>query len=231
VELFARGPHDGPGTFEIGDPNLSIERANSIEATLRYRNDGFRFEGSLWDARFSNYIFGFLTGNLCDDTGDCTNPPGADLRQLFYQQQDANFWGAEGRATFDLMSSPSGTVQGVALADYVRAEFSSGGGDVPRIQPYRIGAGLNWLSPSVDAGVMLVYVGPQDHVPAGDTTTDGFVDLDANVAWRPTALNGVEIALVGHNLIDDVQRNAVALNRDVVELPGRDVRLVLRKSF
>ncbi len=231
VELFARGPHDGPGTFEIGDPNLSIERANSIEATLRYRSGGFRFEGSLWDARFSNYIFGFLTGNLCDDSGDCTNPPGADLKQLFYRQQDANFWGGEARATFDLWNSTSGTLQGVALADYVRAEFANGGGDVPRIQPYRIGAGLNWLSEHVDAGIMFVYVGPQDHVPAGDTTTDSYVDLDVNVAWRPIALNGVEIALVGHNLTDDVQRNAVALNRDVVELPGRDVRLVLRKTF
>ncbi len=78
---------------------------------------------------------------------------------------------------------------------------------------------------------MFVYVGPQNHVPAGDTTTDCYVDLDANVAWRPIALNGVEIALVGHNLTDDVQRNAVALNRDVVELPGRDVRLVLAEDF
>src|SRR6185295_2084392 len=121
VELFARGPHDGPGTFEIGDPNLTIERANSIEATLRYRSGGFHFEGSLWDARFSNYIFGFLTGNLCDDGGDCTNPPGADLKQLFYRQQDANFYGGEARATLDMWSSPSGTLQGVTLADYVRA--------------------------------------------------------------------------------------------------------------
>lgn len=231
VELFARGPHDGPGTFEVGDPDLGIERANSIEATLRYRSDRFRFEGALWDARFSDYIFGFLTGNLCDDSGDCSNPAGADLKQLFYRQRDANFWGAEGRATYDLANSSSGTLQAVALGDFVRAQFSDGGGDVPRIQPYRLGAGLNWLSAHVDAGVMFVYVGPQDRVPAGDTTTDGYVELDANLAWRPIALNGVELALVGHNLTDDVQRNAVALNRDVVELPGRDVRLVVRKSF
>jgi hypothetical protein len=78
---------------------------------------------------------------------------------------------------------------------------------------------------------MFVYVGAQDHVPAGDTTTDSYVELDANVAWRPAALHGAEIALVGHNLADDVQRNAVALNRDVVELPGRDVRVVLRQFF
>jgi iron complex outermembrane receptor protein len=231
VELFASGPHDGPLTFETGNPDLGIERANSIEATLRYRNGGFHFEGAVWGAQFSNYIFGFLTGNLCDDTGDCTNPPGGDLKELFYQQSDANFWGAEGRATLDLLNSPSGTLQGVALADYVRADLTHGGGPVPRIPPYRVGAGLNWNSPHVNAGAMLMYVGAQDHVPAGDTTTDSYVELDANVAWRPIIAQGFEIALVGHNLTDDVQRNAIALNRDLVELPGRDVRLVLRQSF
>lgn len=230
VELFARGPHDGPATFETGDPSLDIERANSLEATLRYRHGGVRFEGALWAARFSNYIFGDVTGVLCDD-GGCP-AVGGDLKQLFYEQQDATFYGAEGQATIDLVSQPSGTLQFVALADYVRAEFADNGGDVPRIQPYRVGAGLNWLSGPLDAGAMLVYVGPQDHVPAGDTTTDSYVSLDANIAWRPFHENsGLEFALVGHNLTDDVQRNAVALNRDVVELPGRAVRVVLRQSF
>src|SRR4029077_7386949 len=35
VELFAHGPHDGPGTFETGNPKLGIERANSLEANVR----------------------------------------------------------------------------------------------------------------------------------------------------------------------------------------------------
>ena len=40
-----------------------------------------------------------------------------------------------------------------------------------------------------------------------------------------------ELALVGHNLTDSVQRNAVALNKDEVILPGRDIRLVLRAKL
>ncbi|MEJ1960602.1 MAG: TonB-dependent receptor [Gammaproteobacteria bacterium] len=35
TELFARGPHDGPATFESGDPNLKAERSNSLEGTIR----------------------------------------------------------------------------------------------------------------------------------------------------------------------------------------------------
>ena len=231
VELFARGPHDGPATFETGNPGLDIERANSLEATLRLHQKRFRLEGALWGARFSKYIFGNLTGNLCDDSGDCANPPGGGLKQLFYQQGDANFRGAEGHATYDLTTAPIGTLRAVALADYVRAKFT-GGGDVPRIQPYRAGGGLNWTSQLLDAGFMMLYVGRQEHVPVGDTATAAYVSLDAQAAWRPfTQHDGFEIALVGHNLTDDTQRNAVALNRDVVEQPGRDVRVVLRQTF
>ncbi|MFT3727292.1 MAG: TonB-dependent receptor [Terricaulis sp.] len=232
VELFARGPHDGPGTFEIGDPDLKIERANSLEATLRYRSGALHLEGALWASRFYNYIYGNLTGNLCTDDGDCTNSPGADLKQLFYAQRDATFWGAEGQGSYDLTSGDAGTLQLTVLADYVRADFTDGGGAVPRIQPYRVGGGLNWQADNYNAGFMMIYVGAQDHVPAGDTDTKGYVSLDAKAAWRPLERNrGFELALVGHNLTDDAQRNAVALNRDVVELPGRDVRLVLRQSF
>jgi iron complex outermembrane receptor protein len=232
VELFARGPHDGPGTFETGDPKLDTERANSLEATMRVRQDRFRFEGALWGALFSKYIFGHLTGRTCEGDGTCFADDTHELRELFYEQQDAHFWGVEGRGTYDLTRQPAGTLQAVVLADYVRAQFANGGGDVPRIQPYRIGGGFNWNSDPLNAGIVLLYVGKQDHVPVGDSTTDSYISLDAQVGWRPfSAQKGFEVALIGHNLTDDKQHNAVALNRDVVELPGRDVRLVLRQSF
>jgi iron complex outermembrane receptor protein len=178
VELFAHGPHDGPGTFETGDPDLAIERANSLEATLRFHPERFDFEGSLWTAGFSNYIYGELTGRLCDDGGDCVTP-GGELKELNYRQADANFWGAEARATYDLARFEAGTLQVTGLADMVRAQFTNGGGDVPRIQPYRVGGGLNWASDPVDLGFTATYIGAQNRVPAGDTPTDSYWNLDA----------------------------------------------------
>ena len=50
TELFARGCHDGPNTFETGDPGLRIERSNSLEGTLRIRSGGFRFDGSVYSS-------------------------------------------------------------------------------------------------------------------------------------------------------------------------------------
>jgi iron complex outermembrane receptor protein len=231
TELFARGPHDGPATFETGDPELKIERANSLEATARYKlgSEG-RIEASAWAAHFDNYIYGALTGRLCDESGVCE--AGGELKELNYGQRDANFWGLEAKAFFPLASVGGGKLSGQVLGDYVRAKFTGGGGDVPRIQPGRFGGGLDWDNDVVDASFLVLAVSSQDHVGVADLATDGYTSVDAQVRWKPfKAKPGIALTLVGHNLADETIRNATALNKDSVLMPGRDVRLVLSAKF
>jgi iron complex outermembrane receptor protein len=231
TELFARGPHDGPATFETGDPTLGMERANSLEATFRYDSSGVHFEGALWGAKFNDFIFGSLTGRTCDDDGNCAFDGDAELKELVYLQEGAKFWGAETKATFDLLQNSSGTLSLLGLADYVRAKLDDGE-NVPRITPYHVGAGVNWTGAALGGGFLLKYSGRQDNVGFAETETAGFVSLDADASWRPfkEAAN-VELVLIGRNLTDTTQRNAVALNKDDVVLPGREVRLMVRASL
>ncbi|MDR7115442.1 TonB-dependent receptor domain-containing protein [Caulobacter sp. BE254] len=233
TELFARGPHDGPATFETGDPELKIERANSLEATARYKlgSEG-RIEASAWAAHFDNYIYGALTGRLCDEDGVCAAGGDGELKELNYGQRDANFWGLEAKAFFPLASVGGGKLSGQVLGDYVRAKFTGGGGDVPRIQPGRFGGGLDWDNDVVDASFLVLAVSSQDHVGVADLATDGYTSVDAQVRWKPfKAKPGIALTLVGHNLADETIRNATALNKDSVVMPGRDVRLVLSAKF
>lgn len=228
TELFARGPHDGPQTFETGNPNLKMERANSLEATMRLRFKEFTFDGSAYITSFDNYIYGALTGRNCDDAGVCAFGSPEALRELNYVQQSANFRGLEGKAVYDLAHFEEGVLQVTALGDYVRATLS-GGVNVPRIPPWRAGGGLNWESEAFDAGFQVIRVAYQDYPGVFDTPTPGYVSVDAQVAWRPFASNRkIEIALVGHNLADEVVRNAASLNKDLVVMPGRSIRLALR---
>jgi iron complex outermembrane receptor protein len=79
---------------------------------------------------------------------------------------------------------------------------------------------------------MVRYAGRQDDVGEGETPTDGFVSVDAQASWRPIVNSpALEIALVGRNLTDEVQRNAVSLNKDEVVLPGRELRLMIRAAL
>jgi iron complex outermembrane receptor protein len=228
TELFARGGHDGPDTFETGDPGLKIERANSIEGTARIDSGRFRFEGSIYSSWFHNYIYGDLTGRTCDDDGVCTASPDGELKELFYRQQGAHFRGVEGKASVDLVKTASGGLTAQALADYVRATLDDGS-NVPRIPPYRFGGGLSWKGRQIDAGFLFIHDGRQDKFGAFDSATPSYNDLSAHVSVRPfRAAPGIEFSVVGQNLTDDVQRDAAALNRDQVVMPGRSVRAVVR---
>jgi len=231
TELFARGPHDGPGTFETGDPTLEEERANSLEGTLRFTHERVGFEGSLWYTSFSNYIFGRLTGRTCDDDGNCVADDSQELQELDYTQVDATFRGAEGKATFGLGDAAMGHLRLDLLADVVRATID-GGGNVPRMPPYHVGVGLHWDGTKFDGGVLVRYSAEQDHVAFAETPTDAFTSVDAHFGWRPMPQHaGLELAVVGRNLTNSLQRNSVALNKDDVILPGRDLRVVVRAMF
>ena len=229
TELFARGPHDGPLTFETGDPTLRMERANSIEASLRWRGERVHADGAVWTTRFNNYIYGELTGQTCDEEGNCAVGNGESLKEMFFTQRDARFVGAEAHAEVELVEHEAGDLHLNLLADVVRARLSNGGGDVPRMPPFHLGAGLSWHSDRVDASVFVKYAGRQSRVGTSETPTASFTNVDAQLAVRPWADRPqIEIALVGRNLTDALQRNAVSLNKDEVILPGRDIRLMLR---
>jgi iron complex outermembrane receptor protein len=228
TELFARGPHDGPGTFETGDPDLKPERANSVEATIRLRLPEFNFDGSVYLNTFDNYIYGELTGRTCDDDGVCAFGPGGDLRQMNYAQTAATFRGMEGKASYDLWHTQDGILSVTALGDIVRATLA-GGSNVPRIPPWRIGGGLNWTGDVFDAGFQVMRVAEQDEPGLFDTPTPGYVSIDAQIAWRPFAANrNIEFALSGHNLADEVVRNAASLNKDLVIGTGRSIRFAVK---
>lgn len=230
TELFARGGHDGPDTFETGDPNLKIERAKSLEGTVRIDSGPFRFEGSLYSSWFNNYIYGQLTGRTCDDDGVCADNDEGELRELFYRQQGAWFRGAEAEAHYALYKTPTKSLELRALADYTRATLDDHS-NVPRIPPYRAGGGIHYASPAFDLGALFVHSGRQNEYGLLDTPTPGYNQLTAEAALRPfKSYPGIELALVGQNLTNDIQRNAAALNRDEVVMPGRNIRVVLRAA-
>jgi iron complex outermembrane recepter protein len=228
TELFSRGAHDGPGTFETGDPALKIERANALEGSVRLRFAKFTLDFSAWSSWFDNYVYGRLTGRSCDEDGNCVPGDANELRELLYGQQGAHFRGLEGKGRYLLFDGQPGALAVEFQGDVVRATLN-GGGNVPRLPPWRLGGGLAWESDAFDAGVHVVVHGKQTSFGAFDTPTPSFTEVNVNLGWRPAP--GYEIDLVGHNLTDAVERNAASFNKDEVVMPGRDIRLVLRAAM
>ncbi len=147
-ELLSRGVHEATETFDIGNPNLKIESAKTIEVGIRRPRGQFRFEATAYYTRFSNFIFRNLTGETCAETVDtCSGAPffgaGGDLNQAIYSQRDATFRGGEFQSQLDVMPLAGGTFGIENQFDVVRATFTDGT-NVPRIPPVRVGGGVFW---------------------------------------------------------------------------------------
>ena len=237
AELFSRGAHDATDTFDIGDPNLTIETAKSIEVGLRKANGPFRFEASAYYTRFNNFIFRRLTGVMCNDDFDSCGTPGAELMQAVYSQRDATFYGGEFQSQLDV-GPLSGGIWGVENQfDFVRATFTDGT-NVPRIPPARIGGGLFWRDDNWLARINLLHAFAQNNIaPIAETPTASYNLLKAEVSYKTKldpkwfGAHEMTIGLVGNNLLNESIRNAVSYTKDQVLMPGLGVRAFANLKF
>jgi iron complex outermembrane receptor protein len=102
-ELFSSGVHEATGTFEIGDLDLELERASTIEAGLRKATGAFRYDATAFYTQFDGFIFKGLTGRECGETISSCGVAGQDeLDEVIFDQRNATFYGVELSAQFDV---------------------------------------------------------------------------------------------------------------------------------
>jgi iron complex outermembrane receptor protein len=230
AELFSGGVHDATGTFDKGNVNLTAETAQTIEAGLRRAEGPFRFEANVYYTKFKGFIYRRLTGNKCDEAGDCTAP--AELNEAVYSQADATFRGGEFQSQWDLAPLGPGMFGIENQLDVVRATFSDGS-NVPRIPPVRLGGGAYWRDANWLARVRLIHAFAQNDISAtGETTTPGYDDLRAELSYNWKAakprfdqLSEFTVGVSGVNLLNRDIRNSVSYSKDQVLMPGASVRL------
>ncbi|MBR0870560.1 TonB-dependent receptor [Bradyrhizobium tropiciagri] len=239
AELFSRGAHDATATFDIGNPNLTIETAKSVEVGLRKATGPFRFEATAYYTYFNNFIYRRLTGVLCgEDFDSCGNgDPSNEGRQAVYSQRNAIFRGGEFQSQLDI-GPLNGGIWGVENQfDVVRATFTDGS-NVPRIPPVRVGGGVYWRDSNWFTRINLVHAFAQnDTATTGETPTAGYNLLNAEVTYN-TRLNSswigakeMTVGLVGNNLLNQNIRNSVSYTKDEVLMPGIGVRAFANLKF
>ncbi len=238
-EMFSRGVHEATGTFDIGNPNLAIEAAKTVEIGLRRAKGPFRFEAAVFYTHFDGFIYRRLTGETCEgDFASCT-PAGAGggLNQSVYSQRDALFRGGEFQSQLDVAPLGDGMFGVENQFDVVRTTFVDGS-NLPRIPPVRLGGGVFWHDSHWLTRVNLLHAFPQNHIAAiAETRTSGYNLLKAEISYttklQPGAFLAREltIGVVGNNLLNADIRNSVSYKKDEVPLPGANVRLFANFIF
>lgn len=235
VELFYKGPHDTPRTFEIGDPTMTLEKADTLEIGLKRGRGDTRFEVSAYYTKYQNFIYKNFTGLMCNDSFATCGAPGASFDQIIYSQRDATFMGGEFQLEHDVARLWDGIWGVEAQYDIVRATFADGS-YVPKIPPYRLGGGLFYRDPSWSARINLLHAFAQNNLGAFETPTPGYNLLNAEVSYMaklptPTFPTELTIGLRGENLLNDSIRFHQSYKKDEVLQPGRNIRLFASVKF
>jgi iron complex outermembrane recepter protein len=121
-ELFANGPHAGNASFQVGDPDLKIERSVGFETSLKHKGRSIDAAVTVYGNRYANFLYEVPTGVVIDD-----------LPVYAARQGRSTYLGFEAQADFRL-----GTIGGVAwglelIGDATRATIR-GVGPAPLIR-------------------------------------------------------------------------------------------------
>ena len=235
LELFAHGAHDAPGTFEIGNPGLKIETANTAEIGLKRIDGTFRFDAKVYYTKYDNFIFRQATGILCG-AEFATCGTGTEFIQTVYGQRDAIFRGGEMAWQWDLLPVATGIFGVDGQYDFVRATFTDGS-NVPRMPPMRVGGGTYWRNDNWFVRMGLLHAFGQSDLGQNDTPTAGYNLLKMEISnkqyWRDSPWGAAEITtgLVGDNLLDVDVRNSVQFHKDEILMPGRSIKFFMNAKF
>jgi iron complex outermembrane receptor protein len=219
-ELYSDGPHLATSSFEIGDPDLSMEESTGIDLSLRKQQGRITGEVTLFANDYDGFIFETPTGAIMDE-----------LPVFQFVQDDADFHGIELDTLIGLMHTETKHLDLRIFGDLVRAELDDGT-PLPFIPSERLGVGIDYIDGAWEAGVELIATAEQDRVPDFVTETDSHTMVNASVGRR-LVRNGLvhKLSLRGTNLTDEEARAATSRVKDLVPMPGRDLRVMYSLFF
>ncbi|UWF51949.1 TonB-dependent receptor [Pseudomonas sp. N3-W] len=228
-ELYANGAHVATGTYELGDANLSKEKAVSSDLALRFDNGTHKGSVGVFYSHFSNYIGLLGTGRTLDDEGEADANGNPEYR---YSGVRARFSGIEAQDHWKLGESAYGKFALELSGDYTRAKNLDTGEALPRIAPLRLNSGLLWELDRWQARIDVEHATSQHRVPANESSTRGYTTLGANVGYHFDVGHSKWLAFVdADNLTNQTVRYASSILRDIAPAQGRSIQVGLRTTF
>lgn len=220
-ELFSDGPHAATNAFEVGDPELDKEKSLGLDASIKKSGGPVTGQLSFFRNAFDGYIFERFTNEEQDG-----------LRIVRYEQRDALFTGFEAQVNVQAFERSDRHLDIEGSADYVRATVDPTDEALPRIAPRRFGVGLHYGDARITARAEARISSAQNRVSQFETPTEGFTFINATFAYRIFRGRTVTDLMVrGTNLGNVEGRNHVSYLKDLVPLPGRDIRASIRFQF
>jgi iron complex outermembrane receptor protein len=225
-ELYNFGPHIGTVTFEVGDQNLTRERSNAIEFSLRQNAKRVRFNGSVYYYDINNFIY--LSPQ--DEDGNGFVDVEDFLPISLYTQGDARFFGADATLEVDINKYFGAFFVG----DLVNAKLKDGDIPLPRISPARARVGLDFRYKGLSLRPEAVFAARKDtnDIFPLETTTAGYGFFNINGSYTFVIDKTAHVfTFGGQNLTDKLYRNASNFIKDLAPEAGRGFKVSYTVRF
>ncbi len=241
TELYADGAHLALQRYELGNADLGVETARTVDLAWRHNDADDRWQSkiSLFVSDYRDYIFAAplaLDDDHAEHAHEHDHDHGEALREVEYRATDARFHGLEAEWSIRELAKVAQGGLGLRLfGDLVRARDADGHA-LPQIPPLRIGGELNWSRGPWRVGLESLWHDAQTRLADNELRTDGYNLLAADIAYRHTYRHGAGAAtmlwfLRGQNLLDEDARRHASPLKDVAPLAGRAVSAGVRVEF
>jgi len=226
-ELFSNGPHLATNAFERGDSSLGLETALGIEATYSYASGPFSFVVNGFYTSYDDFIYEQASGELEDD-----------LPLFNFRAAAARYYGFESQIKAHLGTSELAGLGKIdwhveGQLDYVRASLreTAGNNNLPRTPPLSGLLALEANTGMLDVRTEFEYAAAQNKIAAFELPTESYVLWNLYITLRPFKGKNLSLLVRGTNLGNNDARQHTSFLKDLIPLPGRNVKVSLRAEF
>ncbi len=223
-ELYNFGPHVGTVAFEVGNQNLSPERSNGLDFSLRHQANKFRAEFNVFYYSINNYVYLAYR----DEDGDGQVDIEDNLPVLAYSQGKSRYYGAE--FSFDTDINKYFNI--FFNADYVRAQLTDLNFNLPRIPPAHAKFGFNYRVKGFNVRPEVNLASPQTKLYPLERRTAGYgiFNVSANYTIGKSHLAHI-FSVNAYNLFNKEYRSHLSFIKELAPEVGRGVKFSYTVRF
>jgi len=221
-ELYSYGIHESTATFAVGNSNLSKETSHNLELNLQKTVGKMRGKVNVYLNKFSNYIYGYYTGQTEDEEG---------FSVVQAQQAAATIKGAEGELTYNWGNVGSGAR---LFADASQGSFDAGG-NLPLQPAPRVGVQVAHQKNGWLANASYTYSFQQNRLAdweVGPTPSYNLLNAGLSYTEKVNKVSWTGYMMLRNILNDDIRYATTPMAvRLYAPQPGRSLMVGVRANF
>lgn len=214
-ELFSDGPHLAAYSYDIGNPDLKLEKSTSYALNTEYESNGLKFTSELFYYDYSNYITPMAT----NDTNFSTLLP-------IYRQVNlaANLYGANFSLAYDLLENLTAS----SNITYTIGKEKNTNKYLPLIPPVTMNLDLEYKLTNWQFKLNGILTSSQENLGQFEERTDGYVVLNAQVK-RSFNIGDRLLTVIGEvqNITNETYRNHLSRIKSIYPQPGIGAELTI----